>query len=239
MTINSSNDLNSYKKTIEKLSEQYAEENFKPDPLLSPQALKEKLKCDFKEQIGMEDLKGHLDNAYQILQNEGPNLDPDEWDSLQKELVKAAEILDNFDYETSIDSNFAQFLGISEQSLNIIDRLGRSKFKDQPEHALSLFVLLSTLEENNPENWFSLGNCFLKQNQTEMALRAYNLCLEMDNNHAGSKAMTISCYLNLKEKSKARTALQEAQKLVADQNLEETWGQYLSTREAELTDESP
>ncbi len=238
-----SNDL--YIKEIDRLAEQYAEEMGWDSPngngLLPPAVKKEKLKLEFKDQIKVDELKEHLARAFEIIGNEGKILlNETEWELLEGELSHAAEIMENFAYDTVLSTNYAKFLGITAPSLQAIDDLASLKFEQKPEEALSLLALLTTLEEDNPESWFELGMCFQKLNRHEKALQAYASCLGIDPNHVGSKVFSAVCSLKLDQFREARKFYQEAKRLVLEQNLESEWKGVLDPIEMQLDpDQAP
>lgn len=209
---------------VDNLAKKYAEENAKPNSFLNPQSINEKLKKEFKGKVELPDLTAFLTNSRIIINNQGGNyLTAEELNKLNQELDQAALQMELFDYDSELETTFAQHLGISADTLNALDQMARGQFTENVEESLSLFALLTTLEENQAEHWYGLGMCFQELNNFEKAILCYKNCIENDQVHVGSYFYLAECYSAQKSVAEARDFLEKAKKLMIDQKVEGEW----------------
>jgi tetratricopeptide (TPR) repeat protein len=82
------------------------------------------------------------------------------------------------------------------------------------EEALSVFVLLTTINNFVFEPWLGLGSCWLtKQRHTE-ALHAFTMASLLNYNHPAPHIYAAECYLGLNNNKLAQETLELALKLM-------------------------
>lgn len=222
-----------YEKAIDALAEKYAESQIDvPSPsaeLLTREARKKKLKYEFRKQVELEEYEKHLVDAVAVLLNDGPrHLKQEEWEHLLRELRKAKKKLRKIDYKENLAEPLYPSLGITASGMRSIDTIARLKYRfKEYKNAISLHVLLATLNGGEPLFWYHLAICFQEAKIFEKATTAYSFCHILDPDNIAAYVFSAECFLELNNKKEAKPVYEEAVKLVAQQNKKSYWNRHL------------
>jgi tetratricopeptide (TPR) repeat protein len=222
-----------YEKAMDALSELYAESKIEvpslKTELSSLDAIKSKFKLEFKQNIRLDEHKKYLTDAISILISEGERyLKQNEWDTLLSELRNAKKKLEKLTYEVPVAEIYYQSLNITDAGMRAIDTIARLKYRHKEyEGAIALHILLSTLNAAEPLYWYHLGICFQDAGFYDKAAKTYICCHILDPKNIASRIFSAECYLELKDKNKAREQFDEATVLVEVLAEKSPWDKHL------------
>lgn len=213
-------------KEIEGLIED--EESALPNPMISKDMKKMKLKKNLQENDISNKLNNHIQDAIQLIYDEkGHHLSEEEFQLIESDLVKASLTLEELDLDIiNYRQNIHEILSFSDETLQIMHRLATDKFQEKCyRECLAIMVFLSTLEQNNSEQWFHLGIAAHKNEDPELAIEAYTAAISLDPKIVGARLLASECFLTLNKKQNALELIDEVRNLSLEEELNPEWQQ--------------
>ncbi|MBA2368507.1 MAG: hypothetical protein H0V82_05725 [Candidatus Protochlamydia sp.] len=207
--------------------------NFEEDhnqSLIDPKHKREKLKIAIKESMKMPELSKHIDRAVGILFKEGSRyLSSEVNQNLIVDLAQASDQLENIGLEEATSQNLQTLSKMSDESINGIQEIALAKFKEERyADSVSLFSLLSILNPGFSEYWFRLGIAAQKDNDLDLASRAYASAQLLDPTHIGAKLFAAECFVLRGLLDQAKADLAAAEAMSKETEIDKMWLDLIS-----------
>lgn len=186
--------------------------------LMSPLQKKEKLKFEMKEAAKLTKLSQQLDAALTLLSSEASKyLTQEAFERLKSDFNTASTVLSDVKAENFINTDLQKLAEISDETMQSIAEIAIAKFSEERfEECLSLFVLLTNLNPNNPDFWFRQGISAQKCNDLELASNSYEAAAELDRNAIGQVLLAAQCYIMQDRTEEAKNKINAAKKIAAE-----------------------
>jgi tetratricopeptide (TPR) repeat protein len=114
--------------------------------------------------------------------------------------------------------SFKKLLGINEDIMNAIYTIGIEKFNEKDfNSSLSLFAFLTALNSANTDYLFRLGICSQKNENFDLALKAYEAALDLDPELLAAMLFASDCCLAKKDQGQAAYYLKRAKEVAENQ----------------------
>lgn len=224
-----------YEQILEKLADQYVENNFDEHApgaeFFPPGIQKKRAKDAFKQDIRLEELGNHLKEAVSLLFTEGKeHLEEQEWQSLQSNLISAKKAFLELSLGDEMPKILYPRLGLNARNVSAIDAIARKLYlrKDYAK-AVSLNVLLTLLNGLDSNYWNNLGICFQEAENYEKAILAYEFSKELNPKNVGAFLFSAECYLRLNNLEKAKEQLNQAEELISQLAVKDQWIELVSS----------
>lgn len=223
-----------YEKALDKIAEEYAEEQ--TDALLSSSQLmtreqaKFHLKKELKEAVRLEEQQSLLQQAIRCILEDGKRyLNPDEWEVLANEISRASETLYSLSYQEEIPEKLFPFLGMTQKGMDAIDVISRAKYQEENySFALALNALLTALNPEAVVYWLHLGICYQDSGFFEKAIKAYSICHLIDPQLIPAWIFCSECYSKTNSPEDAKIEYEEAKRMVGSSENKSLWEEHLN-----------
>lgn len=207
--------------------------NLEADPfqnkLISPSVRRSKILFELKNAISLPDLESYLPNAISLLISKGQHyLEHEAYTQMELELSKIPEMAERVDLSNEIGDSFQSVFKIDDTVMQSILQIAIAKFREEKyEESFSLFVLLSSLSPGNFDYWLQLGVAAQKFQKLDLALRAYEMALDLNPDLIGAKLFMVECYIEKNLLQQATKALEEAKQMADRIQMEQVWSDLL------------
>ncbi len=167
---------------------------------------------------------GYMKKAKELLEEDLNLLPPSEKKSYSEELLIAAIKLENPPTKEVVAElgSWQKALGLNNETLLWIYNLGSRFFNEKHyEEAVSLFSFLTLLNPMIWEHWIALGFAQKELNQDIYALNSLSLASLLNPHDPTSRFQSAKIHLKLSQFDEALLELEELQKIITEQNLED------------------
>jgi tetratricopeptide (TPR) repeat protein len=214
----------------------FDEDNPVGNKLVTPEMQRSRVKAELKEKAKLPELSAFIESAFKILTSEGGNyLDKDHTESMNKDFASGLDVLQKIDLNSPASENFQALLHFSDSTMDSIFKIALEKFNElQYSDSLSLFILLTTLNPENPDYWYRAGILAQKCENYELATRLFSAATDIDPVLIGPRVFLIDCYLKREMISEAKVAYAEAMEINEVAQIEDSWKEMLSIYDALL-----
>ncbi len=215
--------------------------NFDEDPnhvsFQSPQLKRQKLKLELKEATKLPELFEPVTTAIEVIFSDGPKyLSEDEYNTLVVELVVSTEQLANVGIEETLKKDLQTIAGISDVSIKALEKIAVAKFEEERfVDCQGLFCLLSLLVPGSSEYWFRLGIAAQKNENFELASKAYAVTLNLNPNNIGSRLFAAQCFIQRSLLDDAKTEISQAKETIREGGVDKIWVDLLGAIESTIT----
>lgn len=204
--------------------------------LVSKEMRRARLSQELKQELKFEELGQHLNRAVEILLDEGRKYFPEGYDQMERDFENGYQKLLELDLNQKINtSDLQDLLQFSPATLSSIVNCAKEKFKEeQYENCLSIFILLTTLDEMNPEYWFRVGIAAQYCENVTLALKVFGVAKYLDPEMIGPRVLSADCYLQLDQRDNAQKEYIEAKKIIEETDVELFWQEYFDVFEKQF-----
>jgi len=221
-----------YEPIINNLAEKFAENESNStisSPLLNKEQVKTRLKLEFKEAVRLEEQYTLLKQAVRLILSEGQNyLSQEEWDQLSSDIAKAQEKLSTLSIYDEIPEKLYPFLGITEASLDAVEKISRQKYQEENYGAAAaLCAFLTTIDPENFSYWLHLGVCYQEAGFNEKAIKAFSICHLLDPLEITPWILCTECYVRAHNKDDAKLEFEEARRMISKLEDTKPWDEHL------------
>lgn len=199
--------------------------------LVSPKMKHAQLVEELKEMAKFRDLNTQIELALMNLRkNGGYYLEASSFSKMENEFLEAEKRLDELDPLDAISQDLQQLLGFSEETLFAIAEVARMKFSEgQYYDSFAIFILLATLDEENPDFWLRAGIAAQKCDYDELALKSYAIALSFDPELIEARLFSSKCYLKCGDLEGAKLEYLEAKKIGDKTSPEQVWSDLMAS----------
>ncbi len=212
------------------IAAQSLENDFIKNELNSPTMQKAKLIAEIKAGIDLSELEQHIEIAQNILLSEGhQHLDETTAHEIIESISSIPEVIEDADLSTFETDDFQHIFKISDKVMQGILEIGIKKYKiEDYASSISIFALLTTLAPGNSDYWFRLGIAAQKNENTSLALRAYDATIDIEPTLIGAHLFSVECHLQNEDLDKAKQSLQKAKTLIEEEpRIDQEWRELL------------
>lgn len=206
------------------------------NPLTSPAMKRAQLREELKAALKMPEFEKFLSEAFNaLLTNHHHYLQPEICNQMGQEFHGIEEEIEKIDFNEPPDENYQTLFKISDAVMDGILTIAKAKYNEQ-EYALSLaiFTLLTSLNAGNYDYWYRLGITAQKCENYPLALKAYDIALEMSPDLIGALLFSCECHIRLDQKDAAKQRFIKAKEIASNQELDEMWKSLMSKVERAL-----
>lgn len=213
---------------IEKLT--FDESDPSVNKFSSPEMQRTQIGAELREQAKASELSQFIEQAFKISTSEGENyLGKEKYELMNEEFASGYDALLEIDLNTIPTENFQSLLHFNESTIDSIFEIAVAKFNElQYPDSLALFILLTTLNSENPDFWHRAGILAQKCENYELAARLYKAAMAIDPSLLGPWVFSIDCYLKQEMKSEALAVYTEAIKIGNASEIDNEWKEMLS-----------
>jgi len=217
----------------EKLASQEAKKQIQYNKLLPLNALKMQLKKEFENALIMNEIEVSLSQAILILMAEGPRIfDSAIWDKALFDLENGLDRLCHLDIESVPSKTFQSLMGISNETLNMIETIGIQKYSDKAiSESSNLFILLCILNPSYFGYWTRLGISYHASMHFAKALDAYDRALSLKPNDILIQLFRVECLYQLSERILVKELCATLKQQIGNEKVPEIWRNYFATLE--------
>lgn len=207
------------------------------DALLSIKLNRQRLRQELKNTVKSTELKSHIQLAFNVIFNDGIVLiEKEPFELLKGEFLKAKYVLNNLNLREYLPDNLNDILKISPACLDMIYQMALKKFSDlNYNECLALYILLTVLNQNNPDYWYRLGISAQKCEMIDLALRAYRNTIALFPTLVGARLFAIECYIASGALDEARAECANVKHFLKSNAIDEIWPQFFLSLESLLT----
>lgn len=183
---------------------------------------RERLKLEIKTVIELPELSQQIDKALGLLFSEGSRyLSKETCEKLMSDLSDVNESFEEIGIQEASNSNLE---GLTPDSMRAITEIALAKFEEtRYEDCLALFSFLSMLNPGDSEYWFRMGIAAQKNNNIDLALRAYAATLELDPHNIGARLFSAECFALKNLLDEAKIALASAKDIAKSGKIDQMW----------------
>ena len=170
-----------------------------------------------------KELLEHMATAKHILSENLQILPQEEKGYYAKEFITAMDRLThNIEIKQMVtEDSWQSLLGFSNKTMFWIYSLGYNLFEEKNyNEALSLFLMLTTLNSTVPDNWIALGLTQKNLSLEDCALNSFNTASLLNPENPTSRYQSAEIYLHLGEFDKALIELEALSEIIESQKLE-------------------
>lgn len=207
------------------------EEDYIINGLLSSRSKREKLKFEMKEAAKLSKLSAQMEAALAFLASDASQyLSSEAFQRLKSDFTEASSKLSDLKIENFMDSDLQNLAAISNETMQSIAEIAIAKFSEEKfADCLSLFVLLSNLNPNNPDYWLRQGIAAQKCNDLELASNSYDAAAELEPDSIGPVLLAAECYIKRNLLDEAKTKLKAAKEIAAKNEVDTSWLDLIPT----------
>lgn len=219
------------KQSIEHVADELAEQeaNAQADynKLINKNAIKPHLKEEYINYLSLKNLGDSLTKASSLIVNEcKKTLKQNEINLILTEFTQGLIKLSEFN-DFNQDRNFQEISGLSQDALDLIEKIATQKYSDHDYQASKeLYILLSLLNTNNLNYWCKLGINYQFLNSFKQAIQCYEKSLVLSPSNFQLHLFISECQIELGEIDLARLELIKAKKLIDENKLNSNWHEY-------------
>lgn len=199
-------------------------------------ARRERMKIALLKEYNNHPINYLLEQAVDILQNEGMNyLDEKIYEQLLSDFDASCRRLESHEPSSKSSAKLQDLLQLSDSVIQAIFNVATQKFvSEQYGDCLSLYVFLATIDPFVIIYWLRLGTSAQKMGDLPLSLRAYDSVLQLDPYNLGAALLSASCHLALNNKDAARTMYFKAKEISYNRNVEAHWQHLMQALEKTL-----
>lgn len=205
--------------------------------LVSPAMKRAQLREELKSALIMPELEKFLSEAFNaILTSHHHYLSPEMCKQMENEFLGIEEEIEKINFNELPEENYQTLFKISDAVMDGILTIAIEKYKEQ-EYPLSLaiFTLLTSLNAGNYDYWYRLGITAQKCENYQLALKAYEIALDISPDLIGALLFSSECYIRLDQKDTAKQYFIKAKEIASStQELDEMWKSLISKIEEVL-----
>lgn len=225
-----------FDKEIDRAAKEYLDQLPKTDidhTFENPKQREETVKLKIKEALKLPELSQQLDQAISILLKDGTSyLSKEDFDRLTHEFQDANKIFSQIKLEETTQFNLQDLCHISDESMLAIVNVGVAKYSEkQYLDCLALFALLTTLDPTVPEYWLRYGLAAYVNDKDEIALKAYEVALDLNPNFVEARLFAAECYIKQDMFNEAKEEYLVAKKLLSESKEKSIWSDMISKLE--------
>lgn len=203
--------------------------SFEGEPgLLSTAQRQERAQYELKEVLQMKELTHQIQEALTVICSEGQNyLSTKDYKKLMAEIRQSADILADLDL-TNASTNFKDVLHFSDAGMDSIANIAVAKFDEgQFSSCLALFTFLTLLMPDNSDYWFRAAIAAQHNLDDDLALKNYDIAIQLAPQLAGAHIFAVQCYLNKGLHAEAVEEFEKAKKIVNESHDAGPWKDLL------------
>ena len=164
-------------------------------------------------------------------------LDQGLYGAMLDQFTEMGEHLEDLDFDKP--ENFNDWSNLTQDVLDGIVRIGIAAYgRGQYALCLSMFALLASVKSDNADYWLRLGIAAQKNEDYELALKAYTFAIKINPVLIEARLFSAECYLKKSLVQNAKEELVEAKELSKIVQLDETLSAFLSVMEEIIAEEA-
>ncbi|MBA3238343.1 MAG: hypothetical protein H0T62_08385 [Parachlamydiaceae bacterium] len=204
---------------------------------LIPESIKKaKIKEDLKSSIKCLDFDINLGPAFEILfKDRHLHIEEDKYEEMVIQLLNIADYIEQIDFSKPIEESFYSLFHISPSTMQSMFQIGIAKYNEEEfESSLSIFYLISSLDQTNADYWYRLGIIAIQIEKLNLALQGFAYAIFYNRDLMGARIFSAQCYLKLGEIEDAKAELTEIKKNSAKISSEPIWRELIANLEYEI-----
>lgn len=215
----------------------HLEDQYAQNLLVPPKLKKAQLKEELKSAIQLPSLHEQMQAACDLLAHNGSSyINGEIYLQLLNEFLSIDDTIDHLDLAADLSGDLQTIFNISDPVMEAILQMAIAKFQEEDyQDSLALLSLLTTLKSSSDDYWFRLGIAAQKSHKFELALKAYDIAIELNPELIGARLFSIECYLHKDDHETASTRLQAVKELTNTIELEEVWQKFLKNIEKAIS----
>lgn len=222
-----------YEAAIKKKVEELINDQLHENKYLSREQLSEKIEREVRQASDLSEFGTYIFTAVHIFRSEGTRyLEKEAYFALVEGLNQLSEKINQLNLENlSDDDIYGSFEVLLSSSYEIL-KIGTSKFDEGlVRDSLAIFSFLTLVQSKEPDFWYRMGLVAQKDNNIELALKAFGIAQELNPQLIGPHIYAAECLFN---KGLNEEALEEVKLAKSHKTNEEEWSEEISAIEALL-----
>ena len=188
------------------------------NPLITPTQEKARKKAELKELLKLDQFKAKLDHGSSIILSKlRIDLEPKDYGAVQENLKEA--LINSKKDNLKIDENsvMQEVLGISDETMKHYYHIGFKLFEEKNfENASAVFLFIASLNPFIYDYWNAYATSEMYLKHWEIAIKTYELLVELDPEKSQPHLLCAQCHLFLKDKINASAEIEKARDLLSN-----------------------
>lgn len=193
--------------------------------LLPPEVQRKKIETSLRESFASAEFSRYFDTALEALINDGKQyLEAESYEKMTKNLLEALESLDQVELEQLLDEPLDKAIHLHSETISSIFKIAVAKYtEEQYKTSFALFVLLTTLQNEDFDYWYRAGIAAQQCENYTFAVKAYDKAAALNPDLIGAHLFAAECHLKLHHKSQAEAEFEKAKALSKGHPLDTKW----------------
>lgn len=174
--------LKAYEEAIQKRVDSLLQEQTFENKFLSIEQLRKKIEKEVREASDLSEFGDYITTALRLFRTEGSRyLEKEAFNNLLEGLNQLAIGIEALDLENLDNETFYETFEVLTKNTEDILKIGTLKYEEGLiRESLAVFTFLTLIQSHDSDFWYRMGLIAQEDKNMELALRAFNVALELN-----------------------------------------------------------